>query len=261
MKRMRKVIVAALLAFAALTDPVNAESTKKKEVVVFAAASLKETFEALAKKFEAEHAGTRVLLQLAGSQELRTQIENGAQADVFASADLKHMVALHEAKLVGEAVVFARNEPVVVIPAANPAGVETFEDLTKAKKLVVGVGEVPIGKYTNQLLEKAGKDLGEGFTKQVAANVASRELNVRQILAKVSLGEGDAGVVYRTDATTAGDKVKVIEVPARWNVIAEYPIAVTAHPPNGALAKAWIDLVMSAEGQKIMTAAGFKPAR
>ena len=259
MKRIGNV--AALLALVAFTDPAVAENTKKQEVVVFAAASLKETFEAMAKKFEAEHAGAKVVLQLAGSQELRTQIENGALADVFASADLKHMTALHDAKLVGEAVVFARNEPVVVIPAANPTGVEKFEELPKAKKLVVGVDDVPIGKYTNQLLEKAGKELGEGFTKQIAANVASRELNVRQILAKVSLGEGDAGVVYRTDAKTAGNKVKVIEIPVRWNVIAEYPIAVTTQAPNAALAKAWVELVTSAEGQKIMAAAGFKPTR
>ena len=243
----------------ATTSAAEKDPARARELVVFAAASLKETFEKIAKEFETAHEGTHVVLQLAGSQELRTQIENGAAADVFASADLRHMAALHDAKLVGESTIFARNEPVVVTPAANPAGVAKFEDLPKAKKLVVGVDEVPIGKYTSQIFDKAGKDLGEGFAKSIAANVASRELNVRQILAKVSLGEGDAGVVYRTDAATAGDKVRVIEIPARWNVIAEYPIAVTSHAHEAELAKAWVTLVLSPSGQKILSAAGFQP--
>jgi molybdate transport system substrate-binding protein len=236
------------------------ESAKGRELVIFAAASLKETFERIAKEFEAAHAGSHVVLQLAGSQELRTQIENGAAADVFASADLKHMTALHEAKLVGESEVFARNEPVLVTPAANPAGLGKFEDLPKAKKLIVGVDEVPIGKYTRQILDKAAKDLGVEFSKPVEANIASRELNVRQILAKVSLGEGDAGFVYRTDAATAGEKVEVIEIPTKWNVIAEYPIAVTTKAPSADLAKAWVALVVGKRGQEILASAGFKPA-
>ncbi len=256
---VRKLWAAAFLsiALAAASAKVAVAADAKHEVVVFAAASLKETFEAMAKEFEKTHAGAHVALQFAGSQELRTQIENGAKADVFASADLKHMAALHDGGLVGDSTTFVRNEPVVVTPAANPAGLKRFEDLPKAKKLIVGVDEVPIGKYTTQILDKAGKELGEEFSKAVAANVASRELNVRQILAKVSLGEGDAGVVYRTDAKAAGDKVSVIAIPTRWNVIAEYPIAVTKNAPEPKLAKEWTDLVTSAKGQKILADAGF----
>ncbi len=239
---------------------VGAESAKPREVIVFAAASLKEAFEAIAMKFEAAHPGSRVVLQLAGSQELSMQIENGAKADVFASADLGHMKALQDAGLVAKPTVFARNEPVVITPKANPAGLLRFEDLPEAKKLIVGADEVPIGRYTSEVLEKAGKDLGEAFARTVTANIASRELNVRQILAKVSLGEGDAGFVYRTDAAAARDKVRVIDIPSRWNVTAEYPIAVTAHAPDPELAISWVEMVSSPPGQQILSGAGFLTA-
>jgi molybdate transport system substrate-binding protein len=255
--------ILGLLACGALGIPraaLGEDSAKPRDVVVFAAASLRESFEAIAKSFEAAHPRSHVVLQLAGSQELRTQIENGAKADVFASADTKHISALQDAGLVGKSTIFARNEPVVITPTANPAGLHRFEDLPKAKKLIVGVDEVPIGRYTKQVIEKAGKDLGESFVNDVEANVASRELNVRQVLAKVSLGEGDAGFVYRTDAATVRDKIQLIEIPERWNVIAEYPIAVTSHAPEPDLAKAWVEMVSSPGGQKILSAAGFRAA-
>jgi len=252
------LVVSSVLSTARVA--VGADSAKPRDLVVFAAASLKETLEAIAKSFEAAHPGSHVVLQLAGSQELRTQIENGAKADVFASADTKHMSALQDAGLVGKPTIFARNEPVVVTPTANPAGLLRFEDLPKAKKLIVGVDDVPIGRYTKQVIAKAGKDLGESFVKDVEANVVSRELNVRQILAKVSLGEGDAGFVYKTDAATVRDKVQVIDIPQRWNVIAEYPIAVTSHAADPDLAKAWVEMVSSPGGQKVLSAAGFQTA-
>jgi molybdate transport system substrate-binding protein len=229
-----------------------------REVAVFAAASLREVFEKLAKDFEAERPGDHVALQLAGSQELRTQIENGARADVFASADTRHMKALADAKLVAESAIFAQNEPVVVVPTANPAGVERFEDLTKAKRLVIGTPEVPIGNYTNQILANAGKTLGEKFQKDVEAAVVSRELNVRQILAKIGLGEGDAGFVYRTDAMTAKDRVRVVEIPAALNVVAQYPIAAVSGSPHPDLANAWVTFVLSKRGQAALREAGFK---
>jgi len=233
----------------------------KTELVVFAASSLKEVFGQQAAQFEADHAGTHVVLQLAGSQELRTQIENGAKADVFASADLRHMAALHDQRLVGDAMIFARNEPVVIVPAVNPPAMSRFEDLPKAKRIIVGTQEVPIGGYTMQILTNASKQLGEQFAKQVDTNIASKELNVRQILAKVSLGEGDAGFVYRTDAIAGGNRVRVIEIPAKLNVVAEYPIAVVEHSVHPDLARAWIDLLLSDRGQSILSRAGFRVGR
>lgn len=246
---MKKLVIAALvlLGFSA-----SARAEQPREITVFAAASLREAFEDLAKTFESK-SGVKVRVNLAGSQELRTQIENGARADVFASADQKHMAALVKASLVAPPRVFARNTPVIIVPAGNPARVGSFDQLPRAKKLVIGVPEVPIGNYTLQILEKAGAE----FKTKVLANVASRELNVRQVLAKVTLGEADAGIVYRTDAIAGKDKVEIVEIPGKTNVIAEYPVAVLAKAPQAAAARAFVDLLLSAEGQKRLAAAGF----
>jgi molybdate transport system substrate-binding protein len=250
---MKRLAIAALISFGAFGFAATARAEDPKELTVFAAASLRESFEDLAKAFEAKSPGIKVRVNLAGSQELRTQIENGAQADVFASADQKHMATLLKAKLVTAPRVFARNTPVIIVPKGNPAKVGAFDQLPKAKKLVIGVPEVPIGTYTLQILDKAGAD----FKQKVLANVVSRELNVRQVMAKVSLGEADAGIVYRTDAIAAKDKVEIIEIPAKLNVIAEYPVAVLTKAPQAAAARAFVDLLLSGDGQKRLAAAGF----
>jgi molybdate transport system substrate-binding protein len=236
----------------------SARAQESKELNVFAAASLRESFGELGKLFEAKHPGTKVQLNLGGSQELRTQIENGAPADVFASADQKHMQALVLAKLAGSPKVFARNEPVLVVPKGNPAGIAGLQDLPKAKRIVVGVPEVPIGTYTLRILDAASKKYGGDFRSRVEAKVASRELNVRQILAKVGLGEADAAIVYRTDARTAKDKVDVITVPSDVNVVAEYPIAVLGKAKESALAKEFVDLVLSNTGREVLSRFGFR---
>lgn len=220
------------------------------ELTVFAAASLRETFEDLARQLEAKTAGLKVRLNFAGSQELRTQIAQGARADVFASADGKHVAGLDA----GPARTFARNALVVVVPDDNPADIAAFADLPKAKRIVVAAPEVPAGSYTLQALEKAGGD----FKMRVLARVASRELNVRQVLAKVALGEGDAGIVYRTDARARRD-VRVVEIPAEHNVVAEYPVVVLKDAPQPKHAAAFVELLLSAEGQKRLAAAGFLP--
>jgi molybdate transport system substrate-binding protein len=247
----RGVVLLAMLIAA------PAARAEERELVVFAAASLREAFEDLGKQLE----GVKVRISFAGSQELRTQIEHGAKGDVFASADLKHMAALEKAGLVAAPRVFARNEPVIVVPKGNPAGVRSLADLPKAKRLVIGTPEVPIGNYTLQILDKANAKLGKDFKDKVLAHVVSRELNVRQVLAKVSLGEADAGIVYRTDTSAAGDKVEVIAIPSDLNVIAEYPIAVLEGAPQPKLAQAFVELVLSAVGQKRLGAAGFMGAK
>lgn len=246
---MKRLLLAALVlcGFAATT-----RAEPPREVTVFAPTSLREVFEDLAKTFEAK-SGVKVRVNLAGSQELRTQIEHGAQADVFVSGDQTHMAALLKANLVTSPRVFTRNSPVVIVPRANPAKVASFEELTKARKLVLGVPEVPIGTYALQILEKAGPD----FKTKVLANVASREPSARQVLAKVSDGQADAGIVYRTDALVGKDKVDIIEIPAKVNVITEYPVAVLTKAPQAAAARAFVDLLLSAEGQKRLAAAGF----
>jgi molybdate transport system substrate-binding protein len=246
---MKKILIAALVVSGCMA---KARAEDQREITVFAAASLREAFEDLAKTFEAK-TKVKVRLNLAGSQELRTQIEHGANADVFAAADQKHMDALITGKLADNPRVFARNTPVVIVPKGNPAKVGAFDQLPKAKKIVIGVPEVPIGNYTLQILDKAGAE----FKEKVLANVASRELNVRQVLAKVTLGEADAGVVYKTDAMAGKDKVEIIEIPAKVNVIAEYPVVVLSKAPHAAAAKAFVDLLLSGDGQKRLAAAGF----
>ena len=229
-----------------------------KEVSVFAAASLRESFAELGKQFEAAHPGTKVLFNLAGSQELRTQIENGAPADVFASADQKHMQALLAQKLAQEPKVFARNEPILVVPKGNPAKISSLKDLPKAQRIVIGVPEVPIGAYTLRILDAASKQYGADFRTKVEAHVVSRELNVRQVLTKVGLGEADAAIVYRTDAATAKDKVEVIPIPSDLNVVAEYPIAVLAKAKEPALARQFVEMVLSRAGREVLGRFGFQ---
>jgi molybdate transport system substrate-binding protein len=236
----------------------SARAQGPEELTVFAAASLRESFGEMGRLFEVRHPGTKVRLNLGGSQELRTQIENGAPADVFASADQKHMQALVLAKLAGSPRVFARNEPVLVVPKGNPAGIAGFQDLPKAKRIVVGAPEVPIGAYTLRILDAASKRYGGDFRSRVEAKVASRELNVRQALAKVGLGEADAAIVYRTDARAAKDKVEAIAIPPDVNVVAEYPIAALTKAKQSALAKEFVDLVLSNAGRELLSRHGFR---
>jgi molybdate transport system substrate-binding protein len=214
-------------------------------------------FKTLAEGFKQAHTGVKVTFNFAGTQELRTQVEQGAQADVFASADQKHMGALINGGFMMGPVVFARNEPVIVVAKENAAAVKGLADLPKLSRIVVGTPDVPIGRYTLQILDKAATQLGADFPTLVQAKVVSRELNVRQVLAKVSLGEAQAGFVYRTDARTVSDKVNVVTIPPEQNVIAEYPIAQLKNAPHPRLAGDWMTLVLTAPGQAALQEAGF----
>ena len=256
----RRAFVRISLATACLATPffsTHARAAEPQELTVFAAASLREVFQTIALDFEKQHPNLKVRFNFAGSQDLRVQIEQGAKVDVFASADWKHMKTLATQGLVAEPAVFARNLPVIVVPKNNPAKVTTFADLAKVKHLVVGAPEVPIGAYTENIFVAAEKVQGKAFVEKVRANVRSRELNVRQVLTKVALGEGDAGIVYKTDALTMPDKVQVIEIPSEINLVAEYPIAILSAAPHSDLARAFVKLVLSKEGQKALAAAGF----
>jgi molybdate transport system substrate-binding protein len=258
--RSRAVTITLALLLAALAGgPARAEPARR-ELVVFEAASLKDVFARLAKRFEAENAGVAVVANAAGSQELRAQVEQGAAADVFASADRKHMDALVAAKLVDAPAVFACNELVVVV-RAGLAPVATFADLPRAERIVVGAPEVPIGGYTRLVLAKAAAKLGADFGMRVGARIVSRELNVRQVLAKVVLGEADAGIVYRTDALVAAGKVRVVEIPPELNLTAEYPIATLRAAPHADLARRFVALVRSPPGTAALREAGFVPCR
>jgi molybdate transport system substrate-binding protein len=251
-------VIVLLVGAAGLGAAARAEG-RRRELTLFEAASLKDVFARLAKTFEADNAGVVVVANAAGSQELRAQIEHGARADVFASADRKHMDALVAAGLVATPEIFACNEPVVVVRAALATPLATFADLPRAERIVVGAPEVPVGSYTLQILDKAAGKLGADFRRRVEARIVSRELNVRQVLAKVILGEADAAVVYRSDALAAAGKVRVVEIPRELNVVAEYPIAATKAAAHPDLARRFVELVTSPAGRTALREAGFVP--
>jgi molybdate transport system substrate-binding protein len=233
----------------------RAEAPRETELVVFAASSLRDVFTEMAASFERAHGGAHVTFNFAGTQELRTQLEHGAPVDVFASADTRHMEELVEARRVGAARVFARNEPVVAVSREATRKIRAFGDLPIAARIVLGAPDVPIGRYSQQILDRAEP----GFRARVEAKVASRELNVRQVLAKVALGEADAGIVYRTDVPAGDERVSVVAIPPEVNVIAAYPIAVVANAAHPGLARAWMDLVMSEDSQRALADGGFLP--
>jgi len=228
------------------------------ELVVFAASSLRDAFEELGRRFESSQAAAKVVFNFAGSQELRTQIEHGAGADVFASADGGQLRPLEAAGLIDAPRIFARNEPVIVVPAGNPAGIGGLQDLPRAQRIVLGAPEVPIGSYALRILDAASALYGPAFAKAVGAHVASRELNVRQVLAKVRLGEADAAIVYRTDALAARDTVEAISIPRQVNALAEYPIAALRGARDPAMARAFVELVLSPGGRAILSRFGFQ---
>jgi molybdate transport system substrate-binding protein len=223
---------------------------------VFAASSLTEAFREIAAQLQAARPGTRVELSFAGSQVLRTQIEQGAPADVFASADQEHASALVRAGLLGPTRVFARNALVVAVPA-GAARVTSLADLGRpGTRIVLASPSVPAGRYAAEALRLLDRDgsLGEGFLARVRRNVVSEETNVRAVLSKVVMGEADAGVVYRTDAAGAGTRVRALELPVA--VVAEYPIGLVVG--GRAAAAAFVDLVLGERGQAILRRHGFR---
>ena len=236
-------------------------AAEPKTLTVFAAASLTDAFTEIGNNFEDANPGTTVSFNFAGSQALRTQIEEGAPADVFASANKTEMDTLVTDTLVAQDAPqqFLNNKLVVILPADNPAGLEKLEDLAMPGiKLVLAAEEVPVGKYARQAFDSMNGQFGTDFKDKVLANVVSNEDNVKQVVSKIQLGEADAGIVYTSDAVAAPG-LKTIEIPADLNVIAKYPIAPLVKSENADLAKAFIAFVLSAEGQAILQKWGFTP--
>ena len=229
---------------------------------VFAAASLTDAFKAIAPAFEAAHPGVKVVYNFAGAQLLAAQINEGAPADVFASANKKQIdVVIASSKIIsGTAQTFVRNRLVVITPKANPAGITSLKDLAKpGLKLIFEAKAVPAGQYSLDFLAKASKlpEYTTAYSPTVLANVVSYEDNVRSVLSKIALGEGDAGIVYTTDAATDVAHIGTITIPDELNVIAVYPIAPLADSKVPDLAKAFIAYVRSPEGQQVLVKYGF----
>lgn len=250
----------ALRLFGATGAILDRPCTQNRELMVFAAASLREPLDTLARFFDDQHR-CKVRLNLAGSQELRIQIEHGARADVFISADAANVAKLEKHGLVRPSVVVAHNQLALIVPASNPAGLLEFAHLARAQRVVIGAPEVPVGAYTLALLWQADRLVGTGFSSTVQAHVSSRELNVRHVLARVLLDEADAGIVYHSDALLAGGRVRVLPIPAEINVSADYPAAILVASAEPELARAWIDLLLASRGQTELARAGLLPVQ
>ena len=230
-----------------------------RTITVLAAASLTDAFRAIQPDFERANPGVKLRLEFGASSTLRTQIEQGSPADVFASADEEQMQALAQARRVEAPSPFARNRLVLVVPAANPGKIATPADLARpGLRLVTTAPAVPIGHYTQALLQKMEKVRGypPDFAQRVERNVVSREANVRAILAKVELGEADAAFVYATDARSSR-RVRVVPLPGGISVTASYPIAVISGSPNRREAEAFVRFVQSRAGQAALRRYGF----
>ena len=211
--------------------------------------------------FEEQNGGVDVSTSFASSSELLAQIRQGAPADVFASADEAKMDAAVEEGLVAEPEVFARNRPAVIVPADNPAGIEELGDLEETDAQIVLAEEAaPIARYAKKVLDNADAEYGGGFAQRVREKIASREANVRASSNRVALGEADATFVYESDVTEdIRDRVRVVEIPVELNVVAMYPIATIEEFRNPELARAWVDLVLSDEGQRVLEKYNFEP--
>jgi molybdate transport system substrate-binding protein len=248
-------------AQASVESPIDA--SEPRMLTVFAAASLTDAFEEIGQSFEASHPDVKVGFNFSGSQALRTQIEQGAMVDVFASANGKEMDTLVAGGFVTKDApqIFLTNQLVVIMPAANPAGLEKLEDLANPRiKLVLAAEDVPVGKYARQALELMNEQFGNDFKDKVLANVVSNEDNVKQVVVKVQLGEADAGIVYASDAVAMPD-MKPIEIPAEMNLVAEYPIAVLTQSPQQDLASEFVSYVLGPQGQAVLQNWGFGQIR
>jgi len=218
-------------------------------VTVFAAASLTDAFTEIGEAFMTEYPDSTVTFSFAASSELVTQINEGAPADVYASADQNNMTKLTDAGNNGaEPAVFATNSLEIIVGPGNPEGITGVADLANPDIIFVTCApEVPIGAYTQEVFTKAG----------VTVTPASFEENVRGIVTKVTLGEADAGIVYKTDVTAAGDQAEGVEIPPDLNIVAEYPLVVTKEAPNAEAGQAFVDFVLSEQGQDILASYGF----
>jgi molybdate transport system substrate-binding protein len=243
LKRLAALVAASLLAASCGGDEDGAAGDLEG-ITVFAAASLTEVFQEIAPD---------VTFNFAGSDELATQIREGAPADVYAAAGPHYPDELVEEGLIEKPQVFATNRLVLIVPADNPAGIESVEDLVAdGVKVVVGAEGVPIGDYTRTVLESMGMA-------DVLDNVASNEEDVKGVVGKITSGAADAGFVYVTDATAAGDDVEAIELPEEAQAVVRYPIAVVADSENAEAAQEFVDLILGEDGREALADAGFGP--
>ena len=246
------MVVAGLVVASCGSGDGGSDDSSGGNVTVFAAASLTAAFTELGDAFTAANPDVEVTFNFAGSSDLVAQISDGAPVDVFASADFANMSKLTDADLAaGEPATFATNAAEIVVEPGNPRDIAGLAGLADSDLIVVLCApEVPCGAYAERVVANAG----------ITVTPSSYEENVKAVVTKVTLGEADAGIVYRTDVIAAGDAAQGVPIPDDINVVAEYPIALVADAPNAAGAQAFIDFVLGPAGQGIVAAYGFGPA-
>lgn len=257
-RRSRSYVVVALLALVAVAvtaPPVGAKNDATKvsgSITVSAAASLTEAFTKMGADFQKANPGTTVTLNFGPSSGLVTQIQGGAPADVFASADGANMIKLvNGGQVTAEPTVFAMNELVIVTKPGNPRRIKSLAGLAKVDVLSLCADTVPCGKYAQQAFTQSGIAIDQ--------SKVTKGADVKATLAAVTTGDADAAVVYATDAKAAGTTVATVRIPAWLNVYAIYPIAPLASSQNAALADAWVKYTASPAGQKTLASFGFLP--
>jgi molybdate transport system substrate-binding protein len=239
-----------------------APSTPSVELTIYAAASLKAALDKAKTQYEAANPGTTLVISTDASSALETKIEQGAPADLFVSADTTNPQKLVDKGLaVGQAVTFAKNKLTVIVPKDNPAKIQTPKDLANTGVKVIAAGDaVPITKYANMLVANLAKQPGypANYVDAYTANIASKEENVSAVVAKIATGQGDAGIVYVTDANGTAD-VTPVDVPPDANVIATYAGVVVKPSPNPDAAGAFLTWFAGPDGQAILGSFGFFP--
>ena len=232
-------------------------------LTILAASSLIDAFGELGKTFEKQNEGVAVKQSFESSSTLLTQIQQGAPADVFASAATEEMdTAVDDGLVAGKPQVFVKNREIIMVPNDNPADITEFEDVANpGVKLALAQKDVPAADYALQILDKANAQYGPDFKKDVLANVVSREADVRASVNRVVVGDADATFGYASDYTVdIRDRVKVVPIPPDLNIIATYPIAALNDAKDPGLAKKWVELVTSKEGQRVLKKWNFEPA-
>jgi molybdate transport system substrate-binding protein len=261
---MRRIAILLLSILLIIANGNRAYGATRKTLTVFAASSLTDAFTEIKTVFEVAYPEVVVVYNFGASSTLASQLKEGAPADIFASANNSQMKVVTYAGLIDEVPqIFARNRLVLAVPINNPGKIMSIRDLAKPGiKLIVAAPEVPVRDYTDAMLDKLAEipEYGDTYKQAVISNVVSEEDNVRQVAAKVALGEADAGIVYRSDITPdISDKIVMIMIPDEVNTIAMYPIAILKDSPNAELAKAFIQYVLSEKGQATLSKWNFIP--
>jgi molybdate transport system substrate-binding protein len=230
---------------------------EEQRLVMYAASSLTDVLGSLEKRFELMHPAIDVAIAYSGSQTLRLQIQQGAAADVFISANTEHMNVLADQGRIAQRQVFGYNRLALIVPKGNPAGIRNQAELDKARRLVIGTEQVPIGKYTRQWLLQMNEDVDGAFSKRVLSRVVSQENNVRLLRAKVELGEADAAIVYFTDAISS-QRLEHVPIADETNIRTEYQLGIILKETSNVALSQWLGFLGSKEARELMMEEGLE---